>query len=171
MQPTARQVANTWREGVDDGLVWLESLGIQTGTATMTLLGDSCRMWHTARMPAWGTTEAGWSTYREQFAGVSWFIWRDETPQRVLGSAIDLAHFLSDALGPATESSEPTPLSGGTWWWQLEAHSIEMYAYTGAMSRDRRPAIPPCVQLAVDLREVSNPREAEAVRQSEAGGF
>lgn len=179
MKPAPRQVAKTvtqilrsvWPQGLDEGLPWLEAMGIRTDTATETPRRRSSRSWHMASMPTWGTARAGWGTYQDRFADVFWFLWDDESSERVLHAATELADHLADALGEPTETTEPTPLSGGTWWWQLEGHSIEMYAYTDARTPDGHPTGPPCVQLSVDLREVSDPREAEARRLQGAPGF
>lgn len=124
-----------------------------------------------ASMPAWGTTKAGWGVYQDRFADVFWFLWDDQSSDRVLQAVTELAHILTDSLGEPTETTEPTRVSAGTWWWQLESHSIEMYAYTSAPTPDGHPAGPPCVQLQVDLREVSYPREAEARRSQGAPEF
>lgn len=179
MKPTPRQVAETvthilksqWPEDLRDGLPWLESLDIRTDTATETSRERSSRSWHMADMPTWGTARGGWGTYQDRFADVLWFLWYEENAEHILHAVAELADHLTDDLGDPTDTTDPTPLSGGTWWWQLEAHSIEMYAYTDEPRPDGYPTGPPCVQLHVNLREVADPREAEARRLTKAPEF
>jgi hypothetical protein len=115
-----------------------------------------------ASMPEWGTARAGWSSYREQFVGVFWFLWYDHGWEDARGAAADLAQAITDVHGAPEESTEETTGQGPSWWWRLNAHSIEIYAHNGAIRPEGFPAGPSVVQLHVDLRAVAEPREAEA---------
>lgn len=177
MVPSPRQVAETvsqilesvWPQGINDGIPWLDALGIETQTGQQsTRGGSSSRAWQRAPMPAWGTATAGWSTYQDRFADISWFLWDGANSECVLNAAVELAELFVDALGEPGESTEAGPYSGGTWWWQMEAHSIEMYAHTVVQRPDGHPTGPPCVQLSVDLLEISGRRETEARRTHRA---
>lgn len=141
----------------------MESLGIRTETATEAPRDGASRSWHMADMPEWGTARTGWGTYQDRFADVSWFLWAEEDAEQVLEAATELADHLTGELRPPTEVTDRTS-PGATWWWQLESHSIEMYAH----GPHRYPPAQPCVKLSVALREVSDPREAEARRLAEA---
>ncbi|GGK58931.1 hypothetical protein [Ornithinimicrobium pekingense] len=157
-------VESPWPRHLEDGLPWLQSFGIDTDTAEETPRRGADRSWHMAAMPSWGAVRAGWGTYRDEFADIFWFLWDGESSADVLRAADDLARALTDVHGDPREVTEATQYSGGSWWWQLEQHSIEMYAYSGAVNPDGYPTGSPCVQLQIDLRAVAEPREAEARR-------
>lgn len=162
-------VNSPWPRGLEDGLPWLQSMGIETGTAEETPPRGATRSWHLASMPAWGTADAGWGTYRDELADVSWFLWNGETAEDVLAAAAELAEAMTSVHGDPVEATEPALHAGPTWWWRLERHGIQMYAYDGAPNAEGYPTGPPCVQLHVDLRAVSEPQEAEARREDLRG--
>ena len=117
-------------------------------------------------MSVWGTAQAGWGTYREQFAEVFWFLWDGHSWDDARDAAAELAQTITDAHGEPEETTEETAGHGTSWWWRLDDHSIEMYAYNGASRPEGFPAGPSVVQLHVDRRAVAEPREAEARARS-----
>lgn len=170
MKPSPSEVAKTvthvlnatWPTPLNEALRWLHSLGMQTDSAEEAPRDGSSRSWQMAPVLAWGTASGGWSTYRAEFADVSWFLWEGGSAEAVTQAAGALAEDITDAHGAATEASEATPFSAGSWWWQLEQHCIEMYAHHGLPNPNGHPTGRPCVQLAISLRARAEPREAEA---------
>lgn len=170
MKPPPREVASRisavvdspWPQHLGEGLPWLQSFGIETDTAKETPRRGTSRSWHMAAVRGWGSARAGWGIYREEFAGIFWFLWDGESADDVLRAAGDLARAITDSHGNPHEITEASQYSGGSWWWQLERHRVEMYAYNGAPNPDGYPTGSPCVQLHVDLRAVAEPQEEEA---------
>lgn len=173
MKPSPSEVAETithllvatWPTTLEEALHWLQAIGVQTCGAEEVPRDSSSRAWHMAPVPAWGTARGGWSTYRDEFAEVFWFLWEGDSSDDVMQAASALAGAITHAHGTATEVSAATATSGATWWWQLDQHSLEMYAYHGRPLPNGRPTGPPCVQLHVALRARAEPREAEARRR------
>lgn len=170
MNPQPQAVATTlaniigtpWPTELDAAIAWLEGLGIDTQSATRTSSPGESHSWDLARMPVWGATRVGWGTHLGRLADISWFLWQDATAQEVEGAGKALAQLLTDAHGAPTETTEASATHGASWWWQLPAHHIEMYWHTGLTHPDEHPAGPACIQLAVDLRNLSEQREADA---------
>ena len=167
MKPSPNEVAKTiasvlnarWPAPIDEALHWLQAMGIQTGSAKETPQDGSSRSWQMAPVPAWGTASGGWSTYRDEFADVCWFLWERESSEDVTQAAAALAGAITDGHGAATESSAATPFSAASWWWQLEQHCIEMYAHHDLPNPNGHPTGPPCVQLHISLRARAEPPE------------
>ncbi|QFG68627.1 hypothetical protein [Ornithinimicrobium pratense] len=137
-------------------------MGISTDTAEETPPEGIGRSWGMASVPEWGAARAGWSTYREQFADIFWFLWDDHRWDDVRGAAADLAQAITDVHGAPEESTEESASHGPSWWWRLNDHGIQIYAHNGAIRPEGFPAGPSVVQLHVDLRAVADLREAEA---------
>lgn len=178
MNPEPRAVATTvddiirtpWPTEPDAAIAWLEALGIHTRSATHTPSPGDSDSWSLARMPAWGATRAGWGTCGGRLADISWFLWQDATAQDVEEAARALVQLLTDTHGAPTETTEAAVTHGDSWWWKLPAHHIEMYRHTGLTNPDGHPTGPACIQLAVDLRSLSEQREAYARRLSKRNG-
>lgn len=170
MKPSPSEVAETvthvldagWPTPLDEALRWLHAMGMQTDCAEETPRDGSSRSWQMAPVLAWGTASGGWNTYRDELSDVFWFLWEGDSSEDVTQAAAALAEAVTDAHGAATEASEATPFSGASWWWQLDQHYIEMYAYHGLPNPNGHPTGPPCVQLHISLSARAEPREAEA---------
>lgn len=172
MKPSPNEVAKTvkhvlkasWPTAREEALSWLQSMGIQTDSAKEAPREGSSRSWQMAPVLAWGTASGGWGTYRDELYDVFWFLWEGDSSEDVTQAADLLARAITDSCGGATEASEATPFSGASWWWQLDQHSIEIYAHHGLPNPNGYPTGPPCVQLHISLRARAEPREAEAQR-------
>ena len=173
MKPSYTEVAETithvvnatWPTTLEEALSWLQSLGIQTDGAQEASRDGSSRSWQMAPMPAWGSARSGWSTYRDEFAEVFWFLWEGNSSEEVTQEATSLAGAIMDGHGAASETAEATPFSGASWWWQLDRHCIDMYTHHGLPNPNGHHTGAPCVQLHISLRAREEPRDAEAQRR------
>lgn len=178
MRPTPSEVAKTvshvlnatWPITLDESLQWLQAMGIQTDGARETPRDGASRSWQLAPVLAWGTTSAGWGTYRDEFCDVFWFLWEGGSSEDVTQAAHVLAESITGARGAAKEASVASPLSGASRWWQLDQHTIEMYAYHGLPNPNGCPTGHPCVQLHISLRARAEPQEVEAQRTQASPG-
>ena len=169
LNPTPTAVAETllamisapWPTTAQESEDWLREHGIDPGTATERDPRGAGRAWDRARMADWGTADVGWGTFREEFVGVHWFLWRGASSEDVMAGAHSLVDLLTQTQGPAADASE-SPLHGGTWLWLLPGHVIEAYAYHGLPRPDGFPAGDACVQLHLGHRERSEAQEREA---------
>lgn len=155
-------IASSWPTTEETSLSWLRRHGIDPDTATERDANRSTgRDWDRARMASWGAADAGWGTFDDEFVGVNWFLWRRGTAEDVMAAARALVGDLTKMHGAPTEVLDPTE-HGGTWFWRLPEHLIDMYAYHGLPRPDGLPSGEACVQLHVDLRTRSEAREAHA---------
>lgn len=170
LTPSPADVARTlsdmmsaaWPTTGDESRQWLTRHGIDPDSATKRTSGRGVgHNWARARMDGWGTADAGWGTFRDEFVGVNWFLWRGSSSDEVMTAAHALADLLTQAQGIPTEAEESTE-HGGTWLWLLADHVIIMYAYHGRPRPDGFPAGDACVQLHVDLRERAEAQEEHA---------
>ena len=151
-------IAAAWPTTPEESQVWLRHHGIDPDTATERARRDPGRNWDRARTLGWGSADAGWGTFRGEFVGANWFLWRDSSSTEVMAAAHTLAELLTQAHGAPADSTE-SPEHGATWLWQLRDHVIEMYAYNGLPRPDGFPAGDACVQFHVDLRTRSEAQE------------
>lgn len=178
MEPQPTQVAATvaqlfrteWPHGIEEATPWLKSLGIDSDAPRTRRKEDGTEAWDDAAVPSWGNrARAGWSTYRDHLADVNWWLWGGAEPQAVNAAAMELADELSRSLDDPAEVTGPVPGSFGTWFWNLDAHTIEMYSYSSESRSDgATPTTRSIVQLSISLRAVADPCEKEARRRHAA---
>lgn len=154
-------ITAAWPTTPEESLEWLRHHGIDPDTATERGRDELSRSWDRAQTRGWGSTDSGWVTFRGEFVGANWFLWRGSSPHEVMTAARALAELLTQAHGAPTEALDPTE-HGGTWLWRLTDHVIDMYAYTGLARPDGFPAGAACVQLHVDLRDRADAQEEHA---------
>lgn len=169
MEPSPTSVSETvtamtvaaWPTTPEESQEWLRHHGIDPDTATERAPRRLSRNWDRARTLGWRSADSGWGTFRGEFVGANWFLWRGSSSDEVMAAAHALADLLTQAHGAPTEATESTE-HGGTWLWQLPDHVIDMYAYHGLTRPDGFPAGDACVQLHVDLRERAEAQEEHA---------
>ena len=119
------------------------------------------RHWSGSALPGWGTTRSGWLTYEDAFVGLVWFLWAEATEEEVLAAGAELGRIITETYGEPADASAHG-VQGWTRYWELPAHTIDLYVHTG---RHPDPTVRQggrCVQLHLDLTERAQAVEAAA---------
>lgn len=155
-------IASAWPTTPEESQVWLRRHGIDPDSATERVPRGLSGNWDRARTLGWGSADSGWGTFRGEFVGANWFLWRGSSSDEVMAAAHALADLVTQTHGAPADSTE-SPQHGATWRWLLPDHVIDMYAYHGLPRPDGFPAGDACVQLHVDLRDRAEAQEEHAL--------
>lgn len=164
----ASLVASDWPTTEEERVAWFDRHGLDVADAERGW-GEDGGDSYVARGPArWGSPRSGWHVFRDEFVGVSWFLWAGG-PQDAVGVA---AHRLREAFTTlAGEPEDRVELADGsgrfTAFWQVDGRSIDLYLHGGAVVGGHRVE-EPVVQLQVD--HVERARLADDAAGNGMGG-
>lgn len=108
-------ITSAWPTTQKESREWLRRHGIDPDTATERARRDPGRNWDRARTLGWGSADAGWGTFRGEFVGANWFLWRDSSSTEVMAAAQTLADLprseAQEEHARAHRSQRPTPFA------------------------------------------------------------
>lgn len=175
--PTPRQVVDLvmslarspWPTTDDERVAWFRRYGLPD-TGELRLPADpSGRSYDGPAAATWPAHRFGWHTFRDEFVGVSWFLWDDRPRDDVRSRACELTGLLDERFGPAADEVPEVPGThlGFTALWNGFGRTVDMYFHTGLHRRSDGWVLDGAavVQLHIDDTLRAHAKDADARQQ------